>query len=107
MQMQVEITAILKDPDGVWQDTAEVGGPNEAPVNAVILQILSALRNNGGLVTFTNGGKTAEYIPMDRVKNITLTARDVSIINGGGDAAIKAAASRAQATQQQTKKFHV
>lgn len=104
--MQVVITAILKDPVGVWEDMARVECQDGTPVNAIILQILGALRNNGGLVSFTDAGATAEFIPMDRVKNITLRASTVSVI-AGGDAAIRQAAAQAQAKLNQIKKLHV
>ncbi len=105
--MQVDITAILKDPAGVWKDKADVGCPDGTPPNAVIVQILATLRSNGGLITFTDKGTTAEYIPMERVQNIMLSAREIVVLNGGGEAAIKQASAQAAAAAANTKRLHV
>ena len=105
MQTKVLLTAILKDPEGVWQDEAVLEAPDEVPPVGIIMQVLAALRNNGGLLTFTDGGRSAEMIPMNRVKNITAKVEMSLAI--GSPAAIEQAAARARQLQQQNNKLHV
>ena len=105
MQTKVLLTAILKDPEGVWQDEAVLEAPDDAPPVGIIMQVLATLRNNGGLLTFTDGGRSAEMIPMNRVKNITAKVEMSLAI--GSPAAIEQAAARARQLQQQNNKLHV
>ena len=105
MHTKVLLTAILKDPEGVWQDEAVLEAPDAVPPVGIIMQVLATLRNNGGLLTFTDGGRSAEMIPMNRVKNITAKVEMSLAI--GSPAAIEQAAARARQLQQQNNKLHV
>ena len=93
----VKVTAVLTNPDGVWEDTADVNVPDGAPAGLAAMQVLAKLLGQGGLISMPTAD-TVEFIPMLRVKHIELKAGGLSLATGLAD--IKQAARAAASVQR-------
>jgi hypothetical protein len=94
---RVKVTAVLMNPDGVWDDSADVNVPDNAPPGLAAMQVLAKLLGQGGLISMPTAD-TVEFIPMARVKDITIKAGGLSIATGMGD--IRQAAAAAASVQR-------
>lgn len=95
-QVQITVTAELRDPEELFEDTQPSEVPEGAKTEQILLMVLNGIKNLGGF--FRMSGDSITLTPIHRAKTIKVTVGQVSIV-AGNDAAVKAAAQRAEQAQ--------
>lgn len=101
-QVTAKVTAILQNPDGVWEEEIPVELPSPELATAAMLRITGGFAAQGGLVRISSDG--LNFIPMNRVRSMDIKISTLELAAPGD---IGAAAARARAIQKVGGKIHL